>query len=324
MGKYTGRDVKIGIAKESTRGVATPSSFYIPRRDFDLNDKATIIVDDQTYGIIEDSVDAKVVNKYSEGKISGLVRDKAIGLLLLNAIGYGTPTSSSPEANVYTHTFTVLQSHQHPSLTINVDDPTVGDKSYALGMLKSLELVAVTNEFVIFNADFYAKTATPATITAAYVAENLFTADGVTFKMAATATALSAATAIDIKSATVRIEKEIEKDDVLGNINPDDFVNKTLRISVDVERAFEDTTFRDYFMTASPMAVRVAITSGAIVGTATNPSITFDLNQAKITDWTASKGLDELNTESFTLKANFKIADSKMVECRLVNTQSAY
>jgi hypothetical protein len=324
MSKYTGRDVKIGIGKESVRGSATPSSFWIPRRDFDVEDKAVIVVDDQSYGIIEDSIDAKVVNKYCEGKISGLVRDKAIGLLLLNALGYGTPTTASPEANVYTHTFTVLQSHQHPSLSINVDDPTVGDKSYALGMLKTLEIDSVVNEFVTFNADFYARTATPATVTAAYVAENLFTADGVTIKFAVTATALSAATATAVKSATIRIEKELEKDDVLGSVEPADFLNKTLRIAIDVERAFVDTTFKDFFLTASPTAVRLAITSGAIVGTVTNPSITFDLNQAKITDWTTSKDLDGLATESFTLKANFKIADAKMVEARLVNTQSVY
>ncbi|MCX6113138.1 MAG: phage tail tube protein [Proteobacteria bacterium] len=324
MGKYTGRDIKIGISKESTRGVATPASYWIPRRDFDVQDKASIIIDDQSYGVIEDSVDARVVNKWSEGKISGLVRDKAIGLFLLNALGTSTPTTSSPESGVITHTFTVAQSHQHQSLTINVDDTIEGDEQYALAMLKTLEINATLNEFVIFNADFMAKQATPGTVTAAYVAENNFTADGVSLKIAATPGTLTAATATKVKSVSVKIDKALEKADILGTVTPDDFINKNISIEIDIERNYEDTTFKTLYMTASPQAMRVDIVSSAIIGLVSNPRLTFDFNQVNFTDWSVSKGLDDIVVEKLKCKAVFKIADAKMLEARLVNVATSY
>lgn len=320
MGKYTGRDVKIGIGKESTRGSATPAAYFIPRRSFDLEDKAVVIVDDQAFGVIEDSVDERVVSKWVEGAIGGVVRDKAIGLLLLNVLGSGTPTSASPVAGMYTHTFGVLQSHQHPSLTIEVDDPVMGDKAYPLGMLKSLEIVADLNEFILFNADFMGKTATPATITPVYVAEESFSANEMKVYFGATLAGLSA-TETKVKSATITIEKELEKDEILGSLDPDDFLNKVIRITLSIEKAYENTTFRDLFLSGSPQAMRLKMlqTSGG-----SPRSLTIDLNQVKLTDWVTAKGLDDIMTETLTLKSNFKIADSKMVEIRLANTVASY
>lgn len=322
MGKYTGRDVKIGIAKESTRGSATPSSYWIPRRDFDLDDKATVIIDNQGYGILEDSVNERVVAKWSEGSLKGIVRAKSIGLLLLNALGTSTPTSSSPVGGMWTHTLTVAQSHQHNSLTIEVDDPIIGDKAYALAMLNSLEIVADLNEFVIFNANFLARTATPtiAALTPSYVAEENFAAEEITIYTGDSFATLSA-TETEVKSVTLMIEKNIEKDEILGSVHPDDFLNKSLGITLTVEKTYETTKFKDSYLSASPIAARFKIlqTSGG-----SPRSLTVDLNQVKITEWSVEKGLDDIMLETMTMKSNFKIADSRMVEIRLANTVSAY
>lgn len=322
--KYTGRDVKIGIAKEASRGTPTAATYWIPRRSSDFEDKATVIIDDQTYGVIEDSVDAKVVNKYAEGSISGLVRDKAIGLFLLNALGSATPVASSTP---YTHTFVVGQSHQHPSLTIEVDEPTVGNLAYPLAMLSSLEIVADLNEFVLFTVNFMAQTGTSTPVTAAYVAENNFTANEMLIKFAATQSDLAAASETKVKSVTFTIEKELEKDDILGSISPDDFLNKTVRITLAVTRNYEDTDFRDLFISGSPKAMRFEMESATVMSDndgGVAPKLTIDLNQVKITDWVTAKDLDGINTETFTVKANFKIADSKMVAVTLINNVSGY
>jgi len=322
MGKYTGRDVKIGIGKESSRGTPVASSYWIPRRGFDLEDKIILIQDDQSYGVIEDTTDGKVVSQWAEGAINGVVRDKAIGLLLLNALGQSsTPESGSPVAGIYTHTFTVLQSHQHPSLTIEVDDPTMGDMAYPLAMLGSLEIVADLNEFVLFTANFMAQKGTSTPVTASYTSENEFTANDIELKFADDVASLEAASEVKVKSATLVIEKELEKDDVLGSVSPEDFLNKTIRITLEVTRTYESTTFRDLFQSGSPQAVRFKmeqnLSSGSPVG------LVIDLNQVKITDWATAKDLDGINTETFTMKANFKIADSKMVEARLYNEVSS-
>lgn len=314
MSKLTGRDIKIGIAKETSRGTPTTATYWIPRSDLDFEEKTELIIDEQGYGVIEDSVDVKAVSKWGEGSLGGIVRDKAIGLFLLNIFGQ---VSSTPYSGVYEHTFTILQSHQHPSLTIEVDGD-VEDVQYPLTMLKSLEIVAEVNEYVLFTAEFISQTNTATPTSAAYVAENIFTAEDVKVYFADDTTGLAGASETKIKSATIKIEKNIEKDDVLGSLSPEDFLNKTMSIEVEVTKNYEDNTFRDMYSTATPKAMRLAIKSG------TPTSLTIDLNQVKITDWSRDRGLDDITKETFTLKANFKIADAKMAQAILINDVSSY
>jgi len=323
MTVYTGRDIKVGIARESSgRGTPVAATYYIPRNDFSFEDKANVVIDEQGYGVIEDSVDEKITSKWAEGDLGGLVRSKAIGLLLYNALGSSSPTgaSGSPSAGLYTHTITVSQSHEHPSITITVDDPTEGDRTFALAMLNTLEISAERNEFVTFSANMMAKSSTPSTATPSYVSETSFISPDVTAKFKPTLSGIGGKTNTVLKSATITIEKELEKDDVLGKIDPENFLNKTLRVSIEMTKNYENTTFKDMYMTSSPTAMRLGIvsSSGSPIG------LTVDLNQVKITEWATEKGLDDLITETFTAKANFKLADSQMIKALLVNDVASY
>ncbi|HEC65853.1 MAG TPA: hypothetical protein ENI23_11185 [bacterium] len=325
MPKSIGRDIKIGVGKETIRGTATPSAYWIPRMSFDFDDKRIVIQDQQGYGVIEDAVAGRVVSKWAEGSLGGIVRAKAIGLFLLNALGQVNTSADDPEAGVNTHTFTVLSSHQHPALTINVDDPNEGDVAYPLGMLNSLELVAEVNEYVKFTADFMAKTGESATVTAVYVSEANFASHDVTVKFADVTAELDTASAVSVKSASILIEKEVEKDDVLGNVNPEDFLNKIIRVAVTITKAYENTTYKALFQSGTAQALRVSMSDTAtVIGAATSPQLYFDLNQVQIVEWVVDKGLDAMMIETITLKAQFKIADSKMLEAVLVNTASGY
>ncbi len=314
MSKFTGRDIKIGIAKEALRGTPVAATFWIPRSTFDFDDKATTIIDEQGYGVIEDSVDVKVVSKWSEGSISGMVRDKAIGLFLLNTFGQ---TTSTPEGASHKHTFTIANNHQHPSLTVSIDGG-VADEWRPLTMVKTLEINANINEAVLFTAELIGQVSAGEAATAAYVAENSFTSEDVKVYFAATAADLGVAAETKVKRARIRIDKEVEKDDVLGSVTPEDFLNKTVRVEIEVEKNWENNTFRDYFTAGTGRAMRLAIESG------TPTSLTVDLNQVKITDWNKEMGLDDIVKETFTAKANFKIADAKMIEARLINSQENY
>lgn len=324
MSKRTGRDISVGMAKESERG--TPESamaYWLPHRALEFEDKAVIIIDDQAYGVIEDSVAGKVVSKWAEGSITGLVRDRAIGLLLYNALGAeGTPVST-PEDDVYDHVFTVYNSHQHPSLTVAIEDPD-GDKAYALCMVNTLEITAELNEFVVFSADLISKKGASTSATPAYIAENNFIPSEMSIKFATGTPQIAAATATKVKSAAITIEKELEKDDVLGSVDPDDILNKTVRVGMVIEKTYDDATFKDYYTSATPKAIELKITSGTLIGTSSYPTLTIVLNQAYITDYSVAKGLDDIVTETLTLKATFKIADSEMIQVDLRNEVSAY
>jgi hypothetical protein len=312
MGKYTGRDIKIGIGKETSRGTPHAASYWIPRRDFDVEDKVLTVIDDQGYGVIEDSTDIKVVSKYAEGNIAGLVRANDVGLLVHAALGSPVAVTGSA-ASAYTHTYYVLQTHQHPSLTIEVDDPVEDDVQFPLAMINSLEIVADVNEFVLFNVGFMSLPSTATPVTAAYTASpRTFTAKDVHVTIADTTTGLPLTTSspIEVKGVTFTIEKEVEKDDILGSVSPTDFLNKTVRVSVVVRKNYTDVNFKDRFTAASPMAMRILIedTDVAISSSpAAYPKIRIDLNQVKITDWTVSRDLDGVLAEEFTAKANFKM-----------------
>ncbi len=325
MAKSIGRDIKIGIGKESVRGTATVSAFWIPRRSFDVDDKRIIVQDDQGYGVIEDVIAGRVVSKWAEGSLGGVVRAKAIGLFLLNALGQVSTSADTPESGVHTHTFTVLSSHQHPALTINVDDPVEGDVAYPLGMLNSLEFIAELNEFVLFTADFIAKTGESASVTSAYVAENDFASNDLIVTLADTAAEFGTATAFKVKSTSVMIEKEVEKDDVLGQVNPEDFLNKTIKAVITITKAYEDTTYKALFQSGTAKALRVDMKSSDVtIGLVSNPQLTFDFNKVQIIDWVVEKSLDAIMIETITFKAQFKIADSKMLDIVLINTQASY
>jgi hypothetical protein len=128
-----------------------------------------------------------------------------------------------------------------------------------------------------------------------------------------------------VKSAVITIEKEIEKNDVLGSVDPDDILNKTVRVGLVVEKTYEDATFRDLYTSATPKAVEFKMTSSSPFGTpVVYPTLTVLLNQVYITDYVVAKGLDDIVTETLTMKATFKIADAEMIEVNLRNQVSAY
>ena len=71
-----------------------------------------------------------------------------LGLLLLAALGQVSTTGPS-ESTVYSHAFSVLQSAQHPSLTLFLDDENQ-DYRYALGVLTGLDINVLLGAFATF------------------------------------------------------------------------------------------------------------------------------------------------------------------------------
>jgi len=323
MAKILGREYDVGIGREGSgvRGTAVAPQFWIPLRAFDFDTKVSTVVDGQSRGVIEGSTDVTVVNKWAEGTFEGRVRLKSIGLLLLNVFGTINTDDDTPASGEYTHTFTVQQGHQHPSFSLGSDDPVTGDMVYPLCMLRRLELKAELGEFVVFLADSVSKQGESLTLTPAYTAEDEFTAVDVEFYEAATAVALATANPSNIKSVSIVFETGVGKDDVLGKVDPDDILNATegaFQATIEITKAYENTTFKDYYEAGTGRAIRVKIQDSG------NEKIQIDFNQVKMTGWERSSDLDGMIIETLTYVANFKIADSKMVQAVLVNTQSSY
>lgn len=323
-----GRQFAIGFAKETTRGTAPGSaSFWVRHTEIGLQEKFDMAKQEFSIGIIEDGVGADIVKQYVEGDIKMPVTDKAIGLLLYNALGAVTTQANTPETGVYTHTFTVLQSSQHPSLALYVDDPASGqDYTHALAMLNSLEINADIGAYASLSATFKAKKGATATLTPAITSENIFRPQDVTLKQASALAGLTGASAIPVKKLSLKIEKNLEDDDVLGNVAPQDFYNKQLVITGSIEAIYQnESDFKTNALAGTARAVRITLqNAGVIIGTTQNPTITIDLAKAHFEEIAINRGANDIVTQTLSFKAYYSTTDASSISVVVKNTQTSY
>lgn len=326
MSKGTGRLIQAGIAKETSRGTAeSAATFWIPFSDLSFDEKRGHIFDSEARGIIEDSVGSEVVSKHAEGALRAPVADEHFGLILLATLG--AVSTSGPTDSAYTHTFTVAQSAQHQALTVFLDDPIAGaDYKYALGVVRSLEISYELKKYLEYNVGLIAKKGATATLTPSGTTENRFRPQDVSFKTASSLSGLGAATAKSVRSLRLSIEKNVENDDVLGSVEPNDFINKEIVITGEIEAVWEnEAAYQADFAAGTTKAMRLAVTNADVtIGTGTHPSLTIDLAKATFTELGRGFGLNDVVTQRLAFKAHYSISDSKMVTAALVNAQSSY
>jgi len=327
MSTFIGRLASIGIAKESVRGTPVVPTFFIPQVNLTLDEKVEMAIQDASVGRIEDAEDANVVKKFSEGSLEGRISVESFGLLLLNAIGADTPSINTPETGVTTHAFSVKQDAQHPSLTFSVSEPNSA-KSFPLGMITSLELVAAINEYAAFTAEIRAKKGESASLTPVFVdadEKKIFVPQNGTFKTAANLAGLAAAPEIKIQNFTITIDKNVEDDTVIGNVDPNDILNKQFSIEGTIELLYRDTVFIDDLLADTAKAIRITLENTAVtIGATTNPKLEIDLARVKFSEVSRPLPNDDLIVQTVSFKAFFSLADSKMLDVTLINETASY
>ena len=66
-----GKQLQIGVAKESTRGTAnTTVAYWLAASEWAIEERFNNAVDIETYGVIEDTVGQTRVKNLSEGELS--------------------------------------------------------------------------------------------------------------------------------------------------------------------------------------------------------------------------------------------------------------
>ena len=101
MAKFIGRQQEVGIARDSSRGTLVAPSFWVPKTNFTVEDKATKARFMGDFGVMSEISDSAVTQKWSEGDMELEVTDKTIGLLLYALFG---SLSSGAFNSVYKHT----------------------------------------------------------------------------------------------------------------------------------------------------------------------------------------------------------------------------
>lgn len=207
MTVFIGRLFNIGIGKETTRGTAIAAAYWIQKTDFAVEDHISTVIDDASINTIEDAQQQEITQKYSQGTIGGRITDQTFGLMLMATLG--TDTLGAVETGVKDHVFTVLETAQHPSLTLTVNEPNATGASsllYPLGMIDSLNIHFEVGKWATYKMAFTANAPSNASSTVAFVTENGFNPQYCTLQMAPTYTGLiGGITATGTAASTVNV-----------------------------------------------------------------------------------------------------------------------
>lgn len=326
MSKFIGRLVNVGLGKESPRGTAVAPTWWIPKSSVAFFDRATKHKSKLSYGNIGGAgMYSPKIMEWAEGNIEGDIFDQNFGMLLLALLGTDTP--SGPVSGVYTHAFSVAASAQHQSLTITLADPDRTDR-YSLAMIDKLEINLVPDDVVSFVGSFKARTGrNVAAASAAFTAENKYLGRHASVKVAASVAALVAASALNIRSLKLRINKNLVFNNVLGTVWPDDILNSHLEIDGEIELDTNDQTWRNYMLGASYLALRIQLTnSDVIIGTGTsNPTFTLDLARVHFEAWEPLRPNDDIVTQKINFIALYDLTTNSVINsCSLVNAVASY
>lgn len=323
MSKYIGRLLTVGIAKEASRGAGAAPTYLLPQSEFSFDDKVVKARVISGLGVLEDSEEAFVTTKYGQGNISGEVRSNSFGLLLYALLGAVNTTGSTDKS----HAFSIANTNTHQSLSLTVYDPNTTEM-YKLAMLESLELTAELDQVVMFNAGFMSKQATGTTQTnPAAISEYKFTKKHLRIKFASNLAGLAAATAISVKSLSLKFAKNTILDDVLGTAEPEDILNRQLSIEGELTLNYEDETYKNYMKNGSYRAMEIAfINSDSTLGGGANPSLTIQLPYVDFYGWEPDNALEDIVKQKFTFKANRDVSggNAAISTCTLVNAVTSY
>lgn len=332
MTKVLGRQIALGIAKEASRGVAeTVVDYWVSLLSRSVDDVIEQVVDESSVGVIEDSINAAMVKKTAKMEWEANIGDKSFGLLLLAALGTDTPGAHAGETIVYDHVYSILQSAQHPSLTVFVDDPgitvypTVGDYTHRLCMLESLEINAEANKFATFKIGMRGKAGVANDLTPSYSVENNFISKHGTFKVATNLAGLNAASAVTIKKFNLKFEKNLEDDDVLGSNEPADINNKELKCEGSVELLWDSEVFKSAMLADTAKAMRIdLINTDVTLGNAANPELKIDLAKVKFSEVARKMDNKDLILQTLKFKALYSVTDAKLLVVTLTNLVATY
>ena len=329
MSKGIGRLIQFGIAKETVRGTPeTTATYWIPFSEFDLNEKFTLINDEQSRGIIEDAVGQSKVKEWSEGSVKAPIGDKHFALILNAILGsLSTGANTDPSGTVKDHTITVAQSSQHQTLSLFIDDPLAAqDYKHGNGAISSLEINYELNKYLEYALNIKAKKGLTATLTPSATTENRFLPQHVVFKLASTYAGLSAASAMNIRSLSLKIEQNIEDDDVLGSVAPGDFLNKQFVITGTLEALWQnETDYKQAALATTAKAMRIDLKNTDVtIGTAANPEIRIDLAKVIFKEITRQVKINDLVRQTLSFKATYSISDTLMVSALVTNLVTSY
>lgn len=323
MSTFIGRQIDFGIAVESVRGTAeTTATKWVRKTIADVIPRSERVIDDTTFGRLEDAERTRSVRKWNEGSLEGILHVDVAGYIFLNL--YGTVNTQAEGAS-YLHTFTLLQEIQHPSLTLFVKDSDVRNTKIAGATVSSFEMTATTDDYVRFTAEFIGKEEEVSAATPSLDTEFDFVSRDIEVVIADTENDLDTAEPLKLKNLTVTWSPNAIADYVVGSYSPDDIYNGSFGIEVSFTRNYTDQIFEILYKSDDAKYMRISLVGEAeLTNGGENPTIILTLNKAQVQDWSRSSAGDELSTEEVTIKAFYNPTDQAQSTVEIINNVTNY
>lgn len=328
MAKAIGRVMDLGVGVESPRGGGLTPTFWIPKSSYSLEDKVNKAPSRQSYGNIAlDGNQAIPSRVWSEGTLEMDMMDSSFGVFLYALLG--SKSVAGPTDSAYTHTFTLSNTNQHPSLAVMVKQSSLATLMFKLAMVESMQIEINTDDLVKVTVNFKGKKSVGSTAgTVTYTAHKKFVGRDLTFKIATLTSGLAAASNIPLKSLSLNFEKNLYVDHALGTVQPIDILNQGFRLTGELELDYENRTYADLFTDGGYRAVRVNLTNrrtDALIGVSTNPAFNLDLSRVEFSSWEGSYPNDEIAKQTLSFTALYDITNGNVINsCTLVNTTTSY
>ncbi len=321
--EFIGRQIDFGVGVEAVRGTAeaTPDR-NVRKVTCNIIPRSERVIDDTTFGRLEDAERVRTVRRWSEGDVEGIAHADVIGYFFYNLLG---DITSEADGVAYKHALTLDQTITHDTLTLFVKDSDVRQEKLANGVITTLELSASTDNYVRYTANFLAKEGVEDTSTYPDLAtEYDFVSRDISVKVASSEAGLASATALKLTDLSINFNSNAEARFVFGDYSPDNIYNKQFAIEGSFTKAFADEEFLDNYKEDDFVYMEIMIDGEADLGSGKTPYIKVLLNKVQITDWNRDSAGDDIVNEEVSFKAFYNTEDEQMVEVELRNTTEAY
>lgn len=323
---WIGRRMGVGIGIETARGVGVSPAYWLNATSFSFRDVPDRALSSAGFGGIWGGDQSPMTLEHAAGDIDFELDDQSFGAILTALLGQ-SPTSVVDDTTAYIHTYTLNNTNQHKSLTMTTTDP-IGQLQFEMSMIDTFELDIKPNDIISAKVSFMSKGSnTSAGSTTSYGSSKKFLGRYLTFKVAPLASGLAAAPKINLKSLTLKIEKNAEIQATLSTVQPEDIVNKKFNITGDFVLNYEDRTWLNYVKNGDYKAIRIDLTHDDLAGATTAKyQFTLDLSKCSIESFDPSFSLDDVVTQKFTYNALYDAGGNNNVinACTLVNQQATY
>jgi len=327
MAQIIGRQIELGIAKETARGTAkTTADRWIKNVTANVIPKAQKVIDNATRGRFEDADQQRLVRQWYEGDLEGIAHSDVLGWFFLNLYGTDTPVAkSAPNAVVYDYTFSLSQSPQHNSMTLFMKDGGVVQEVISNGMFDKFSLSASMEDFVRFKTSFIGAVGTTNAASPSYGTDYDFVGRDITVKMVSASAGLAGATAIPVKSIDINWSQGLKPSYVFGAYTPTDIYNTMLSIDGKMTLDLSDTTYRALWQADTTQYLQIVIQGAATIGTSANPKIDLTLNKVQLADWGRSDGgNNDIVQQTVSFKGFYNPTDGKSSILILTNLIASY